>query len=273
MVSRPFASYRTNLVTMLLGAWFTVGLFLDAWAHNNVPKLETFFTPWHAVFYSGFAATAAWIAWTCRGALRSGRLDPGAIPVGYGLSGVAVVGFAIAGGGDAVWHTVFGVEQSINILFSPTHLVLGATMLVIVTTPLRAAWADRSLPAAPGLRPLLPAILSAGLASTLVLLFLQYANVLAHNGINVVYGLSTVDQEFTGRFVSELAVTNLILVIPLLTLARRWELPFGTALILYAAVGALSSAIRGFGELPDDHRADRRGPRCRPAGPVAAADT
>src|SRR2546429_10016537 len=98
-LGRPTASYRANLVTVLLGAWFTVGLFLDAWAHNNVPKLETFFTPWHAVFYSGFAATAAWIAWTCRGALRSGRLDPGAIPRGSGLSAAAAVGFPMPGGG------------------------------------------------------------------------------------------------------------------------------------------------------------------------------
>lgn len=58
-MSAPVASYRTNLVTVLLGLWFTVGLFFDAWAHNNEAHLETFFTPWHAVYYSGFAATAA----------------------------------------------------------------------------------------------------------------------------------------------------------------------------------------------------------------------
>jgi len=48
--ARPVASDRTNIVTMLLGLWFTVGLLLDAWAHNNVPRLESFFTPWNAVF-------------------------------------------------------------------------------------------------------------------------------------------------------------------------------------------------------------------------------
>src|SRR5256886_15714254 len=37
---RPVASYRTNLVTALLGIWFTVGLMIDAGAHNNVPGLE-----------------------------------------------------------------------------------------------------------------------------------------------------------------------------------------------------------------------------------------
>src|SRR5947209_4133421 len=92
--TQPVASPRANIVTALLGTWFTVGLFLDAWAHNNVPKLETFFTPWHAVFYSGFVATAAWIGWTVRDALRSGRPDFRSMPAGYASATVAVAGFA-----------------------------------------------------------------------------------------------------------------------------------------------------------------------------------
>jgi hypothetical protein len=47
--ARPTAGYRTNLVTLLLSTWFTLGLLLDAWAHNHLPELESFFTPWHAV--------------------------------------------------------------------------------------------------------------------------------------------------------------------------------------------------------------------------------
>ena len=27
-------------------------LFVDGWAHNNLDQIETFFTPWHALFYS-----------------------------------------------------------------------------------------------------------------------------------------------------------------------------------------------------------------------------
>jgi hypothetical protein len=239
----PVASYRTNLVTVLLGVWFTVGLFLDAWAHNNVPRLETFFTPWHAVFYSGFVATAAWVVWTAR--------NRQAIPRGYGPAVVAVLGFAIAGVGDAAWHTVFGIEQNINILFSPTHLGLITAMLVIVTTPLRAAWADPNLSGAPGLRRLLPAMLSIVLATTLVLLFLQYANALAYESEDVVIGLSGSGEGLTLRLVASFAVTTAVLVVPLLTVARRWALPFGTATMLFAFAGALSFAITGFrnGEL------------------------
>jgi hypothetical protein len=245
-VNRPVATFRTNLVTALLSTWFTVGLFLDVWAHNNVPELETFFTPWHAVFYSGFAATAAWIGWTARGALRPDRPRVEGIPTGYGAAVVAVAGFALAGAGDLAWHTVFGIEQRIDILFSPTHLGLAASMFAIITTPLRAAWADRTLPSAPGLRRLLPAILATALASTLVLLLFQYANALAFGSGDVAVAMSTVEEGFTAHVVSSMAVTNLVLLAPILALARRWVLPFGTATIIYTALGGLSLAITGF---------------------------
>jgi hypothetical protein len=239
------ASYRTDLVTALLGVWFTVGLLLDAWAHNNVPELETFFTPWHAAFYSGFTATAAWILWTCRYALPPHPRGT-ELPVGYRTALLAVGGFAVAAVGDMLWHVVFGVEQTIDILFSPTHLGLVVTMFVIVTTPLRSAWGNPTLAAGPGLRVLLPAMLATALAATLVLLFVQYANALAFDSGNVVVALSDIEEDITADLVSSMAVTNLILVVPLLALARRWTLPFGTATILYTATGCLSAAVAGF---------------------------
>ncbi|HZM75956.1 MAG TPA: hypothetical protein VFC19_09530 [Candidatus Limnocylindrales bacterium] len=238
------ASYRTNLVTTLLGTWLTIGLMLDAWAHNNVPGLETFFTPWHAVFYTGFLATAAWIWWIVRGPLPAGRL--GEIPVGYGAAIVAVGVFAASAAGDMLWHNIFGVEQTIDILFSPTHLGLGAAMVTILLAPVRSAWADRSPPAEPGLRRLLPSVLSTALAATVTLLFLGYANAFTFGSGDVAVSLSTLDEGYTAGLVTDMAVTNLVLLLPLLALARRWTLPFGAATIIYAVAGALSAAITDF---------------------------
>ena len=164
----------------------------------------------------------------------------------YGCCCGIVISFAIAGGADLAWHTAFGIEQNIDILFSPSHIGLIATMLVIVTTPVRAMWADRSLRPAPGLRRLLPAVLSACLAATLVLLFVQYANALVFSNRAVVNGLSQLDEGLTAHLVGSLAVTNLILLGTLLTLARRWVLPLGTATLLYLATGGLSLAVAGF---------------------------
>ncbi len=40
----------------LLSVWMTAGLYLDGWAHQDGRVDDTFFTPWHAVLYSGVFA-------------------------------------------------------------------------------------------------------------------------------------------------------------------------------------------------------------------------
>jgi hypothetical protein len=56
---RAQLGWRDNFITILIGLWLMIGLFVDGWAHNNLQSLETFFTPWHAIFYSGFLANVA----------------------------------------------------------------------------------------------------------------------------------------------------------------------------------------------------------------------
>ena len=94
-VSRTSLSAREELITVGLSAWLIVGLFVDGWAHNN-DKPESFFTPWHGLFYSGFTATALW--------LLSRYRRHGSIPVGYGLGFLGLALFAAGGVADMVWH-------------------------------------------------------------------------------------------------------------------------------------------------------------------------
>jgi hypothetical protein len=145
-------SWRGDLVTVLLSLWLIVGIFVDGWAHNTKPGLETFFTPWHALFYSGFAATAAWILWSVWSATRDGRSWPEAVPVGYGYAMVGLVIFALSGLGDLTWHQIFGIEQSIGALLSPTHLGLFTGAFLVVTAPYRSAAGDPGTGPDPGLR-------------------------------------------------------------------------------------------------------------------------
>jgi hypothetical protein len=252
-IARPRASYRTDMVTAVLGAWFVIGLFLDAWAHNNLTELETFFTAWHGVFYSGFVATSAWICWSVLQNMRTGLRGVAAVPVGYGLSVLALPLFAVFAVGDGVWHGLFGIETDINILFSPTHVGLMGTMAVIVTAPLRSAWGDPASTAAPTLRRLLPAVLSVTFATCLVLLFVQYANALVWSPAGIVEGLSRATDDGSivlepspVRLVASVAVTNVVLLVPLLLMARRWRVPPGTASVLYLTVAGLVGAVTAF---------------------------
>jgi hypothetical protein len=236
----PRASWRVDAVTMLLGTWLLVGLVVDGWAHNNLPALETFFTPWHALFYSGFVATAGWVLAIATRARQPSRSGLAAFPAGYGLAVVGVVVFAVGGAGDLTWHSIFGIEQDVEALFSPTHLLLFAGMALILSTPLRAAWSDPAAPAAPGYRRFLPVLASATLVSVLVAFAFMYWAAFIQT-----IGASSYDPHLLDGVASVL-VTNLILLAPQLLLAHRWRLPFGTATTLYTSVGVLMGAVDAY---------------------------
>ena len=124
-------------VYTLFCVWYVFGLFLDGWAHTHISRLETFFTPWHAIFYSGyFLTTGTLMLWTScrRRVIGAERLNGGAesgrgrwaeaIPDGYGLSLLGALVFLFGGIGDMLWHEIFGIEDNIEALTSPTHLLL-----------------------------------------------------------------------------------------------------------------------------------------------------
>ena len=134
----PGGSGRFDWVMVALGFWLLGGLYLDGWAHIHVPELETFFTPWHAVLYSGFLASAVALAATFWRNVRRGASWSTALPVGYGLSFIGVFIFLVAGVADMLWHAAFGIEAGVEGLISPSHLVLALGGGLIVTGPLRA---------------------------------------------------------------------------------------------------------------------------------------
>lgn len=56
-ISHELAAFRAkatlgqHYMTILLGTWLLLGIFVDGYAHRH-DVLETFFTPWHAILYS-----------------------------------------------------------------------------------------------------------------------------------------------------------------------------------------------------------------------------
>ncbi|MGI5237334.1 hypothetical protein [Dactylosporangium sp. CA-139066] len=152
-VRRSVSSGRRDLVVALATVWLAGGLFMDGWAHTHVPSLETFFTPWHGVLYSGYAALAV--------SLVPGRLWRGRpagpmrdwVPAGYGLGLLGAILFAAGGAFDMTWHIVFGIEVDLEALLSPPHLILLTAGALMIATPIRAAAAKRPLRAGRGTSP------------------------------------------------------------------------------------------------------------------------
>jgi Tol biopolymer transport system component len=137
----PAASRAMDWTATLIGGWVIGGLYLDGWAHNHGRVDDVFFTPWHAVLYSGVLVNMVYLALVMGRNLRRGYPWRRALPVGYLVSLVGAGIFAVGGVLDMLWHLAFGVEVDVEALLSPTHLLLAVGGVLMVTGPVRAAWA------------------------------------------------------------------------------------------------------------------------------------
>jgi len=233
------ATDREHLVTVLCGLWMTVGLFLDGYFHQNLDgTTESFLTPWHAVFYAGFTASALWIGSMSRRRHR-GTFDwrLRSLPPGYELARAGLALFAAGGIGDAAWHTAFGVERGVDALLSPTHLLLFVGLVLILTSPYRAATASETPPS--------PWMVAASLisATALVGFFLNFAwglGVAAH--VRTAYDpITEVGEAHVIAGVASMLVTTAVLFGAARLLARR-QPPPGAVAVLFGVVALLVSA-------------------------------
>ena len=158
--ARPIAGTRTfpafDYLFIAASAWLLGGLYWDGWAHGyGLP--DSFWTIWHAAFYSGYVAVATVLFGAIARARPSVSAWRAAIPAGYDLAVLGAIVFAFGGAFDAAWHTAFGIETSTDALLSPSHLILGTGIALMVSGPLVAAWRRG---ASGDLIELLPAVLS-----------------------------------------------------------------------------------------------------------------
>lgn len=244
---RP-TSITEDVITLGAGVWLLTGTYVDGWAHNNLPDLETFFTPWHAILYSGFAACAIWIGLLILRRHAAGTSWTAAIPAGYGAAAAGIALFLVSGVADLAWHSVVGIEQSIKALFSPSHLGLATGGFLILSAPFAAAWhssANRRWPA------LAPAVVSAMLCGMVGMFILQEFAVFARHGLVQTYGgLSAGSKAVAAPTSSSIIValgsflvSTAALFVPTLLLALRWRLhalvPAALAFIPSAALQAM----------------------------------
>ena len=239
-------SQREELVTVGLGGWLITGLFLDGYAHVN-DQPESFFTIWHAAFYSGFGALAAWMVSRYR--------HYGSVPAGYGLGLASLLIFGAAGVADMGWHVVRGIEVDLEGALSPPHLVLFVNGLIILSSPLRAAWSDPESQA-PSLGQFLPALLSITFVSAAVsFLLMGYSPFIDDFAMRAPYqiaerldpGVSTwLTEEVQLDGFASILFATLFLMAPTLALMQRWRLPFGCLTLLFGTVATLMASVEGF---------------------------
>ncbi len=243
-------------VYSLLASVLVGGVFLDGWAHNHGKVDQSFFTPWHAVLYSGFAILAAFLVLTLVMNHASGMPWRSAFPPGYGAAVVGAAVFAVGGVGDLIWHTLFGIEQGIEGNISPSHLTLALGGLLLFTGPLRSAWGKTAPDAAARWVTLLPAVLALTYIYSLLTYFTQYASPIVKSRADLhiaqILIIPTSGQVYTENDLStKLGVTGILLETAIMMgviffILRRWpRLPIGTFAVLIGLNGFMMSFLAG----------------------------
>lgn len=232
---------RDNVAIAVFGTWAIIGLFVDGWAHN-VNKPESFFTPWHGILYSGVGAAIAWFAVDAIRRPESARLRPDDRLLTAGL-----LLFLAAAVGDGLWHEIFGIEEDLEALLSPTHLGLMIGGLLMLSAPTRAVWHRDDV--AGSTSGFAPVGLSIGLCVALISFFFMYVSAFRiHRLYSADPSISfDLDEAWQVHGVLSVLFTTTMLVAPVLLALRRWpSLPRGGVAAIAVPATLLMTILDGF---------------------------
>jgi len=219
---------RFDWIMIAVCTWLISGIFADAWAHNHLP-IDNFFTPWHAILYSGLFVVASFLVGNFIRNLLRGYSWQYAMPTGYELSLLGALLFFVSGIGDLIWHTLFGIEKNVDAALSPTHLAIVFSSVLIMSGPYRAAWQRVYIGSTSGLARLLPMILSLTYTLSVVTVIAQIAHPFVFTWPSD--SLQVFDDQALA--IASIILQTVILMGLVLLTVRRWKLPFGALTIVF----------------------------------------
>ena len=243
---RETATHRQSVALTLCATWLIAGLLTDSWAHTNKPGLESFWTPWHGVMYSGGGACIIAIGLMMLRNVKLGATIRESVPIGFewAVCGAGLIAFS--GVGDLIWHTVFGIEQNLRIFFSPTHI----TLIVGIALVAGAAWrAAVVTPRAPRWTTAWPVVLSAAMVAMAFGVITGFASATSSNVLRI-DDPATLEEFGLVEFFQNLGILNLLGSILLVSIviagaARTVHLPRGAtlAMTVLMTAGLTSDAL------------------------------
>lgn len=153
------ADGRFAWLSVALGGWIVVGVYLVVWALNHGLADDVGISPYHVVGYLGILVLAVFcVAFVVR-AVRRGLPWRRALPLHHGTLGAGVLVLLAYIVVDVAWREGIGIELGIETGFAPSRILLLLGLALVSVGPLRAA--VLSSDTRPAGR--LPAIISTGL--------------------------------------------------------------------------------------------------------------
>lgn len=230
-------SLRFEWLVVLSSLWLFAGLYLDGWAHNNIAEtIDSFFTPWHGVLYSGYAVTAAVLGVTYLSNIRKGYHWLRALSPEYMLSWLGAIIFGVAGNLDFIWHAIFGFEKDVEALVSPSHLILAVGGVMMMSGPLRAAW--QKLDAQEN-KISVRALLSLFVVLGVFTFFTQFSNAFSHPQVFVMDRPVGDTYFWDVTLISYVLIPTVLFMTSIIITLLRWKLPFGSLTLLLAGNSTL----------------------------------
>lgn len=224
------SSLRFDWIALILAAWYEGGFFFDGWAHTHLNGIDTIFTPWHALLYSGFAAITVFLLGTVFLNHRKGMRWVDSVPRGYELSIAGIALFLLGAPIDLTYHYFYGIEQNLDAIITPTHLSFAVSITLIATGPLRAAWRRLEMPSDNPYLALGPAIVSLTMAMTMLTFFTLYIHpyVVPVAANSYLYPNGTPNDYDRAFGIAGVLLESAVVMGSLLLIVRRWRLPPGT---------------------------------------------
>jgi len=234
----PQSSMKFDWIVVLLEAWWVGGVFLDGWAHAHGKVDQSFFTPWHAILYTGFFVNALFFASVAWRNHTKGYPWSRSVPHGYEFAALGVGIFLVGGVLDLLWHLLFGIDRSLSATLSPTHLMLALGVFLAASGPFRAAWLRPPAHQRESLVQLLPMLVSLAYVLSILTFFTQYANPIVQSWAD-----KQTPQEMQELGVASILLTTAILMGGVLLAVRRWRLPLGSFTIILTINLVLTSVL------------------------------
>lgn len=243
----PLSDARSQYLTLLLVFLTVAGLYPDVWSHGQG-------------FYAGYLATAVWLLRPVGRVIRRPPIRASSLPATFAYDVVGVGLFAVGGLANMVWHTPFGLEKGVDISFSPSHLFLFLGLILMASSPFRAAARERPRLTVVSLRNFMPALLSLTLATSLVALVLIHLWAMAGSHYMTPAVMAEIQRFGSGdpyltRLVRDIAnaggignilISTIVLLGPIVLMFQGWQPPFGTLTTFLTVTVWLIASVTGF---------------------------
>jgi hypothetical protein len=233
----------------LASLWLSGGIMIDAWYHFH-STVETFFEPAHGLLYAGLLASYVFTGITMYRRWQHGYRGRELLPLRYEATALGLIVCLAGGVTDMIKHSLWGFEEGFNALLSPTHLLIGVGMFLIIAGPMRSAL-GRTKPPATFIAQL-PLVLATASMLELVhwgtqFIFLSqaealYAPLAPSSVAHATITLLTLQYDKQGLGLLAVMVQSILVASFFLYLARRIQLAQWSAVVLLVTGNAFVAA-------------------------------